>query len=76
MNNYTHIEKKDYGYRIAYQILHNGILQFHRLDGPAVPLNNSYYILGQYLTENEYWNHSDVIAYKNEQLIKELMGIK
>ena len=45
---------------------------FHRLDGPAIIWSSgyaSYYVNNVEYSEQEYWNHPLVIAYKLEKIL-------
>ena len=83
MQNYTHVETFDDG-EILYRLDLEDYYSFHRLDGPAyirhqinldLGRTHQYFVRGERLTEEEWNNHPEVVAYKNEQLIKEALGL-
>lgn len=52
---------------------------WHRLDGPAVEWrdgNKSYYINNKKYSEKQYWQHPDVLKYKQIAEAKQLLGVK
>jgi len=63
-----------YGYT-----LNDGRKVFHRLDGPTIKYRDGqeqYYIHDEQYTEQDFNNHPEVIAYRNEMKLRKKLGLK